>query len=342
MKKGFLGIAVIVGLILAGFGAWFFRNPPPADGGSPEAVSIGKMPIEAHTLIYIAEEQGFFARNGLDVTIRNYSTGPAAVNGLIEGEVDIAGASEFVVVGHALRKERIGIIASIDKYQIFYMVGRKDSGIARILDLKGKRIGVGMGSAAEFFLGRFLNLHGISLRDVTLIDTLPSQYVNSVLNGSVDAVVFNRPYQEVMSRRLGDNGVFWPVQSCQQLYSVMVCRNDWIARHPATIDKFLRSLAQAEAYLGNYPGNARALIQKKLQYSDKYLAAIWPEHQFSLTLAQSLVTTMEDEGRWMMANRLTAEKELPDYQHSIYATGLERIKPESVNIIKPDGQANIR
>ena len=75
------------------------------------------------------------------------------------------------------------------------------------------------------------------------------------------------------------------------------------------------------------------MVKKRLNYSDTYIAGIWPEHQFSLSLDQSLVLAMEDEGRWMINNNLTGEKTIPDFRNYIYESGLLEIKPESVNII---------
>ena len=62
------------------------------------------------------------------------------------------------------------------------------------------------------------------------------------------------------------------------------------------------------------------------------MATIWPDHQFSLTLDQSLLIAMEDEGRWMIKNNLTTEKTMPDFRDYIYTKGLEEVKPDAVNI----------
>jgi hypothetical protein len=63
------------------------------------------------------------------------------------------------------------------------------------------------------------------------------------------------------------------------------------------------------------------------------MQAVWPDHQFALSLDQSLVLAMEDEGRWMIDNNLTGEKTIPDFRKYIYTRGLEGVKPDSVNII---------
>ena len=56
-------------------------------------------------------------------------------------------------------------------------------------DLKGKRIGLPRQTSAEFYLGRYLQLNGINLDDVTLIDLKPTQVEESLTKGDVDAVL---------------------------------------------------------------------------------------------------------------------------------------------------------
>jgi len=214
----------------------------------------------------------------------------------------------------------------------FYLAGRKDRGVENVSDLKGKKIGVTKGAQAEFLLGRFFNLNGMDMKDIALVDVLPSQFLEVIANGSVDAVVYNQQYDDAIKDHLGNDGVFWSVQSSQLLYSVMVCRNDWIVDHPETVTRFLRSLDLAEDYLISHPAEAKAIVQKRLNFSDAYMVTIWPKHQYSLTLDQSLVAAMEDEARWMIANNLTTEKTVPDFTDYIYTKGLEVVKPEAVNI----------
>jgi NitT/TauT family transport system substrate-binding protein len=250
----------------------------------------------------------------------------------LNDEVDIGLSSEYVIVGKAFNKENISVIGCIDKYQIAYLVGRKDHGIRDVSDLKGKKIGLSRGGTQEFYLGRFLDLHDISLQDITLVNLPSSQYVQALTNGSVDALITGI-YIDQIRERSGSNIVLWSVQNHQDSYFVMSCRGGWVASHPEQINRLLKSLAQAEEYTINHPAEAKTIVQKRLNYTDAYMATIWPKNQFSLTLDQSLITAMEDEGRWMIANNLTTEKTIPDYRNYIYTKGLEEIKPDSVNII---------
>ena len=333
MKKivvvGITGLVVIVLVVL---GAWYYLSSKPVYSGTPESITIGGSSSEYSGLIYIAEDQGFFTRNGLNVTMIDYNSGPSSINGLLNGDVDVWLAPEFTVVGNVFDNENISIIGCIDKYQSVYLIARIDEGIENISDLNGKTIGVTTGGQREFYLGRFLDLNGMSIQDVTLVNMPSSQYVQAIRNGSVDAVITDENIDQI-KEYLGDNAVLWPAQSSQNGYYVMTCQDDWIASHPDQINRLLKSLDQAELYSIDHPAEAEAIVQEKLNYSDAQMAEIWPENQFSLTLDQSLVAAMEDEGRWMIANNLTTANTIPDCDDYIYTKGLEEVNPEAVNII---------
>ncbi|MGZ6210106.1 MAG: ABC transporter substrate-binding protein [Syntrophales bacterium] len=329
-----VAIAVVFAVTIVGSGAWPFPNSGTTDSGTSEPITIGNaQSLECDTLTYIAEDQNFFAQNGLNVTIRDYTSGMEAVNALFNGSVDIAATAEFPLVKAALNQEKVSAIVSIDKSLLQDIIGRKDRGIENISDFKGKRIGVTLGTIAQFYLGRFLTLHGVNLQDVTIVNISPSESVDAITKGAVDAIIIWQPYANIIENALDDNAAIWPVQSSQTTYIVEVAKNDWIAQHPDIVRRYVNALAQAEDYFVQHPDQTKSMMQKKLNYTDAYMEAVWDKNQFSLSLDQSLVTAMEDEGRWMIRNNLTSEKTIPNFRKYIYTKGMQEIKPEAVNII---------
>lgn len=326
-------VAVIALIALVGIGAWHFTNSGTASLGSPESITIGGPALEQSAFIYIAEDQGYFAKNGLNVTVMDdYPNGVVPISDMLNDKIDISVSAEYPVVTAMLGKEKLHVIGTIDRYQNEDIIGRRDRGIQNISDLKGKRMGIPRGTICEFFLGRFLNLHGMNLSDVILMDVKASESVEAIADGDLDAIIYFQPHVYAMKDRLGDNVISWPAQSNQLMFTVMACRDEWVAEHPETITRFLKSLDQAEEYMIYHPAQSEAIVQKKLNFSDAYMATVWPDHQFSLSLDQSLLIAMNDEGRWMIKNNLTTEKTLPYLRDYIYTKGLEEVKPEAVNI----------
>jgi NitT/TauT family transport system substrate-binding protein len=252
---------------------------------------------------------------------------------MLKGEADIAEAAEFPFVRKVFQKEGILIIACNDKFENDYIVGRKDRGIRRISDLKGKKIGVTLKTINEFYLGRFLALNGMNIQDVALVDLTPAQFVSAIVHSDVDAIIAWQPYIHRIQKEV--KGVtIWPAQSSQAVYGILVCSNGWLTQHTDTVKRFLKSLRDAEDYLVHHPNEAKAIVQKRLNYDDSYIARVWPQHRFTLSLDQTLIVAMKDEAQRMINNNLTAEKEIPDFVNYIYIEGLKAVKPEAVNIIR--------
>ncbi|MBI4790606.1 MAG: NrtA/SsuA/CpmA family ABC transporter substrate-binding protein [Chloroflexi bacterium] len=333
MQRAAVAVGVILAAVLAGWGAWYGLISP-AIVGPPQPLTIGTAPLESSALIYVAEREGLFNANRIHLTIREYATGAAALNGLVNGEVDIAVPAEYALVGKAFNKAPIRAIASIAKSDYFFLVGRKDRGIERISDLKGKKVGVVQNTIAEFYLGRLLDLHGLAPGSITPVNMDYSQSERVLLDGELDAIISRPPYVMAVQNQLNANANVWPAQSSQPLYAILVANSRWIAEQPERVRRLQTALAQAEEFIIRNPAQAQAIVQKWLNLDNAYVRAVWSQNQFDLSLDQSLIVAMEDEARWMIKNNLTAEKQMPNFLDYIYLDGLKAVKPEAVNVIR--------
>jgi NitT/TauT family transport system substrate-binding protein len=330
-------IFAILGVVIVILGAAFILSPraPKDYSGKMDSITIAMPRLESSALHWIAEERHFFSRNGLNVTFHEPGTGLAALGELLKGEADMAGTAEFPLVSKVFEKERVRIIACTDKADYMFLQGRRDRRIEKVSDLRGKRVGIIPGTIEGFYLGRFLNLNGTNMGGITLVDVKTSEEtVNALINGSVDAVVVAEPFASSVKDSLGANVVVWRVQSSQSLYGLVVSTEEWIKRHPELVTRFLKSLSRAEDYLIRNPAEAKAIVQKWLNVDVAFVQAAWSRNQFSLSLDQALIAAMEDEARWMIANKLTSEKEIPDFFDYIYLDGLKTVKPGVVNIMR--------
>ena len=332
MKRTLIGTILILAVTLTATGS--LSCSPGIQAGKAESLIIGTMANAGDTLIFTAEEQGYFAANGLDVTLKTYANGLAATNAMLEGEVDLAYATEFVIVGKALGKEKISIITTYSKNNTVSLAGRKDLGIKNVSDLKDKKVGLGRGTISEFYLGRLLDLNGLSIGDIILVDIKVAELANAFISGDVDAIVAGSRHLLPVIQQQGNNVFVWPAHSDRPAYGTLVGKNDWIARNAEPVKRLLKALSEAEQYVYREPDKARAAVQKILGFDDAYMADVWSEYQFSLSLDQSLITAMEDEARWMIANNLTTERQMPNFLDYIYESHLKAIKPETVNIIR--------
>jgi NitT/TauT family transport system substrate-binding protein len=333
-KRIVLFPVVIGGVLVVAFALFFHLHSRKTFVGKPVPLTIGMPALETNTLIYIAGDMGYFERNGLKVTIKKYDAGGAAVPALIRKEVDLALASEFVAVYHLLQQQGIRVLGSIDRFEDMVVIARKGQGIAKITDLNNRTIGVPLGTIAEFYLSRYLILHGSNLADAIIYDVRPDHSADALAAGKIDAVVTWHPYLDRIMDRYGEDVTVWPIQGNQLTYWNIIGRADWTGASRQTIERFLRAIWQAEEYAFRHPEETKAVVKKRLGYSDAYLAKVWGDNQFSLSLDESLISAMEDEARWVISKDPAGEKAIPDFVNYVYTDGLSALRPESVNIIR--------
>lgn len=299
-----------------------------------EPLIIGQLSTGQSELIYVAENQGFFEENGLNVTIQNYDSGAAALTELINNKVDLSVSTEYPIVSQAFNDVNISVLGNVDTFQNIYLIGKQSSGIENATSLVGKRIGVTQGTILEFYLGSYLNLNGISTQNVTEVNIPLSQSVNALANGSIDAFVAQDVYFSQAQQLLGSDFISLPLQSGQPAFWLISCRNNWVSSHSETITELLKSLKQAEGYVINNPDNAQTIFQNYSNYTNAYAQQDWPANSFSLSLDQSIVIAMQSEAQWMISNQLTNQTQVPNFTNYIYTGGLEAVDPQSVTIIK--------
>jgi NitT/TauT family transport system substrate-binding protein len=299
-----------------------------------EPLIIGQLSTGQSELVFVAENQGFFTANGLNVTIQNYDSGAAALTGLINNETDVSISTEYPIVSQSFNKANISIIGNIDTFQNIYVIGKKSSGIENATSLIGKRIGVNQGTILEFYLGRYLNLNGINITNVTEVNIPLSQSINSLLNGTIDAFVAQDVYFSQVQQLLGSDFTSLPLQNGQTAFWLLSIRNDWISSHSDAIVGLLKSLKQAEEYVINNPDKAKTIFQNDANYTNAYTMQDWPDNSFSLSLDQSLIIALQDEAQWIINNHLTNQTQIPNFTNYIYTSGLEAVDPQSVSIIK--------
>lgn len=203
-KRRLIVIAVIILVAAIILSSFVYLNAQKPYTGNIEPVTLGVYPSEYSSLIYIANDQQYFSANGLKITIKNYTSGSAAAKGMLNGEVDVATASEFVVASNAMNNASIYAFGSVSKYLNLYIVARTDKGINNVADLTGKKIGLSLGTGNQFYLGRYLELNGINQDQVTLVNVNFVQTPEALANGTIDAAITFQPYINQIQSLLGN------------------------------------------------------------------------------------------------------------------------------------------
>src|SRR3989338_5562191 len=159
-KKLIISSVALLIVVAVGFVWWrSMSTPAPKYTGPVEKVTIGSYVGEYVTLLYVADEKGYFKDEGIDLEIKPYEYGILTIPDVLNGTIDLSLANEFAPVVRSFDSPKLRILASIDKTNSYELIARRDRGIATPADLKGKKIGIPKGSQSEFFLATFLTFN---------------------------------------------------------------------------------------------------------------------------------------------------------------------------------------
>ena len=309
------------------------QEQPEKYTGPVENITVSNIE-EYSTLVWIAEHQGYFTDNGLNVTNKDYSSGKLAAEALLRGEADISISAGFVFVSAAFDNPDLRILGSVALVDNVAVIARKDKEILQPADLKGKTIGATKKSVSEYFLGEFLTLNYIALDEVKVIDLDTKDMGDALLRGEVDAVSTWEPNVFAIKNKLMDNGISWPAQSGEKYSMLILTKEIFITENPEIAERFIQSLIQAEEFVKNNNEDAKRFIAEKYDYEPAYMDKAWPQYNFVVRLDQNLLNMLEDKARWRIKNKLTNATEVPNYFDYIYADALEKVKPEAVAILR--------
>ncbi|MCK5050232.1 MAG: NrtA/SsuA/CpmA family ABC transporter substrate-binding protein [Candidatus Cloacimonetes bacterium] len=324
-----IAVVVIIGILFGGY-LWLNQGKPKYTG-PVKKITLAAYAGETGALVYIAEDQGFFEENGLEVTIKDYESGKAATDALMNREADIATSADFVFISNSFDNTDLRVLGTVSTAEVKELVARKDKGITTIDDLIGKKIGVTKKSGGEFALGRFLILNALSYKNVDLVDLKPSEIVEAVLNGDIDAGFTWDPNVYDIKEQLGNNVISW--SGGQDFYFVLLTKEDWIENNSAAAEDFIKSVLEAEVYVKDHPIEAKKFVKNRFNYESDYIDYSWSKQEFVVILEQAMLITFENQARWRIKHRLTEATEVPNYLDYIYLDALEKVKPEAVGII---------
>lgn len=323
---------VTIGVITSGL---LGCKPWQKQSGPREQVTIAYSTASNAILMYVALAKGYLAEEGLEVTAQPYAFGKMALNSLLAGKADLATVASTPVMFAIMDGKNITTLASIQtSSRNEAIVTRQERGISQPNDLKGKKIGVTLGTTADFFLDSFLVVNEIGREQVEIIDMKPEEMADALGKGRVDAVSAFNPTLKQLEKGLGSKGVsFFGEEFYTEIFCLAADR-EYVKQHPEAIKKVLRALIKAETFVHQQPAAARSLVAEFTKTDQAILDEIWDIFTLRVTLEQALLVDFEDQTRWAIKNRLTARQDMPNYLEYIYSDALQAVKPEAVRIVR--------
>jgi NitT/TauT family transport system substrate-binding protein len=219
--------------------------------------------------LYVAQEEGIFAKNGLDTEIKIIALNPTIPASLLSESIQIGAPTPTVfdqAVDNGLDLVTIAGVSTIrGDYKGVALVVRADANMAAPKDFVGKTVAVpGLNAVLHISVQLWLEKGGVDPKAVRYVEAPLATMSDLLKAGQVDAAVGIDPFLP----RMIDTGVarhvayFFSEVAADQQTMFYVTTRDWATKNAKSVDAFRVSLKQAADFIAANPDKARADIIK--------------------------------------------------------------------------------
>jgi NitT/TauT family transport system substrate-binding protein len=229
---------------------WMLANP---------SITLG------HTQLAAAQEQGYFASNGVNFNLLTSQGTAAVVQSVASGAADM-GQADTLAIDTAATKgvSNVTAVCSYVADNIYSISVPANSPIKSVADLKGKRIGMQSLSTGIYYNAEvLLSQAGLSPNDVSFVALGSSAAVlHALQQGQIDAAgTIDNDLGNYENAKLAVR-VFQPTGPFQWQWNVVVANNSFLAAHKDAVAGTCKAIQEGEYFAVHYPADAIKDYQK--------------------------------------------------------------------------------
>jgi NitT/TauT family transport system substrate-binding protein len=260
--------------------------------GGPEkpSITVAALPIVANAPAFIAEQEGLFRQQGLDVTIKPVAQSTAAIADLLHGSVDVITGANYVSFFKAEDSGILSLKILADEATCApnanEIVVLQHSGITKPADLAGKTVAVNiLNDIQTMTTNEVLRADDVSTAHVHYVVIPFPDMATALAAHRIDAAYEVEPFLSEAEDKIGAESV---VDACYGPtvnipIGGAVTTAAWTRQYPKTARAFQRAMEKAAALADTNRALVEQVVTRDIHVS-KQIAAIINVGQFPTTV----------------------------------------------------------
>lgn len=244
--------------------------------------------------VYVADEKGWFAEEGLELQWVGEVPAAQLVTAVATRSVDFANRMTPMVLTARAGGGKVKIIAAgaqttPERPHMKYLVAPK-SPITSVKDLKGKKVGINsFGACSEYVLKVLLERNGLG-KDVEFVVVPDANQEQALTQGLIDVGVLHSPYYEKVVKTGVGRELFSDYAVDQGISGMLpyFVNEDFAREHPEVVRKFVKVLVRASDWTNEHHDEAGLIFAKRRGLDPQY-ASSWSYYPHGLVPGDAVV-----------------------------------------------------
>lgn len=331
MNKKFIYIIFLIIITIVASTAYWKKTHTNTTNTEPN-VSDYKITYAIPTTIaaipsYVAADQGFWEKHGLEVDLQFFNSGREALDALLANKAIVMSVSETPPMHAVLQGQDIYWVATVTEHQEAKLTYNTDS-VTTVKDFIGKKVATQPGTNSDYYMYLWLEENNLTPEQVNIVSMNPPSMVQSLLQNDIDAFFAWEPHNYKAYSQSPDKLANWENNLYYGHHSIIM-NQDYVDNNPVVVEKLILGFIDAENYIKDNPQKAKEIVAKTTNMDIATLNNLWDEYTVKIQLDDTLLPLLEKEANWAVVQK-NMDQDIPNFRDYIYTDALNKLWPERV------------
>lgn len=287
---------------------------------------------------YLVSSKNYWKNYGLEASTLPFTSGRLAFDAAVAGKAQFATTTDSVVGLAGANGVRAVIVAEFTRLSRGMVVAARADRVRTPADLKGKRVATTLGSSGHYFLSRYLSLHGLTLKDVRVVNLRGPDAVTAIVKGDIDAFAWGFDSGQ---KAVADGGGQVKLLSNDNLekvflsHYVLAASEATVKANPRLVESAVRALLDAEKFYKAQGDASVALVAERTKATPEATREGLETIDVGVRLDNRLLDDLVLNAQWAIEAGLATEpkEDLRSlYRKLIYTDALRAVSPDRVTV----------
>src|SRR6476469_3643659 len=259
-----LVLLVAAVMVTAGCGS----SRTPSAPGRPDRVTVGLISIVDVAPIYLGKRKGFFARHGIDLTLRPAEAGTETIPAVVSGDLEFGYSNIVTLLLAAEQHLPVKVVVNgnnstgVDGRDFGSLMVKGDSPVRSVKDLAGRKVAVNvLKNVVELSVRASAAKAGIDPNSVEYVKLAFPEMPAALANGQVDAAFVVEPFQQIVLSQGGRPVASSLVDLAPNLSVAQYFTSKrMVADNPDLVRRFTDAMTESLAYARSHEDEVRQIL----------------------------------------------------------------------------------
>lgn len=289
---------------------------------------------------FLAEALGSWKTYGVDLNVVDFPTGRDSMQAMIAGSAEFSTSTDTPFVLAALQGLRPVVAVNYSRYTHDMKITVRRGGPvnpAKPDSLKGRKIATRVGTSGQYMLAKYLQMAGLTIKDVTVIDMSPNDMSVALVRGDIDGFAWTGQAALVAERQSGGKTTVMAQDGLEkyfQSHQMLLTSEKIVKERPQLLEAAVRALHDAEQYMGK-DANWAAKIAPRVRAPADEIKDACKAFEFRIGYTPRFLDDVINHAEWAIATGIAKRppQELRAlFSGLIYTGATRKVLPDRVTI----------